>query len=83
MADSVDTRNLRTLIYVGFDDSNNTYNVVLGQGSSVPETAFGVSVIIKSLIKNNVIEKAEEFTNLVDKYLTDPMYNEVSDGETN
>ena len=83
MADTVDTRNLRTLIYVGFDDSNNTYNVVLGQGSSVPETAFGVAVIIKSLINNNIIDKPEQFIDLVNKYVRDPMYNEVSDGEPN
>jgi hypothetical protein len=82
MANSIDTENLRTLIYVAFNDSTNTYNVVLGRGSSVPETAFGVAVIVKSLIKNNIIDKPEQFIDLVNKYLHDPQYEEVTDKDT-
>lgn len=71
------------LIKVTFDDETGRYSVSLGQGSSVPETAFAITVVIKCLKRDGYIKNAKELLNLVKKYLTDPQYEEVQDEETN
>lgn len=71
----------KILMAVAFNESNNTYSVDLGAGSSVPETAFSMSIVIKCLIKDGIIKDAREVTDLINKYLTDPQYNEVKEGE--
>lgn len=71
----------KILMAVAFDETNNTYSVDLGAGSSVPETAFAMSIVIKCLLKDEIIKDAKEVTDLVNKYLTDPQYNEVKEGE--
>lgn len=67
----------KELLNVSFDEENNTYHVFIPSGSSVSETAFCVHVLIKCLIKDGVIEKSEEFINLVNKYLGDIQYEEL------
>lgn len=71
----------KILMAVAFDDSNNTYSVDLGAGSSVPETAFAMTIVIKCLIKDGIIKDANEVTDLINKYLTDPQYQEVKETE--
>lgn len=71
--------NMTTLLQVGFNEEQKSYFVNLAAGSNVAETAFSVAVIIKCLIKDKIIEKAEDFTSLVEKYLNDPQYEEVKD----
>lgn len=67
----------KLLLGVAFSDSANTYTVDIGSGSSVPETAFCMAVVIKCLIKDAIIEKPEEVLDLVKKYLEDSQYEEV------
>ena len=67
----------KLLLGVAFSDTNNTYTVDIGSGSSVPETAFCISVVIKCLIRDKIIEKSEEILDLVKKYLEDSQYEEV------
>lgn len=71
--------NVTTLLQVGFNEDLKSYFVNLAAGSNVAETAFAVTVIIKCLIKDKIIEKAEDFTDLVNKYLNDPQYDEVKE----
>ena len=71
----------KILMAVAFDETNNTYSVDLGAGSSVPETAFSMSIVIKCLLKDGIITNASEVTDLINKYLTDPQYSEVKGEE--
>jgi hypothetical protein len=71
----------KILMAVAFDETNNTYSVDLGAGSSVPETALAMSIVIKCLLKDGIIKDASEITDLVNKYLTDPQYQEVKETE--
>ena len=71
----------KILMAVAFNEENNMYSVDLGAGSSVPETAFAMSIVIKCLIKDGIIKEANEVTDLINKYLTDPQYSEVKEGE--
>lgn len=70
------------LMAVAFDAKKNLYYVDLARGSNAAETAFAMSVVIKCLLKDNVITKPEDITDLVNKYLNDPQYAEVKPDET-
>lgn len=67
------------LMAVAFDHVKNAYFVDLGKGSNVAETAFAMTVVIKCLLKDNIIKNASEVTDLISKYLSDPQYNEVEE----
>ena len=69
------------LLAVAFEPEKNTYVVDIGQGSNVAETAFAMTVVIKCLLKDGVINQSSEVTDLITKYLTDPQYDEVKDDE--
>lgn len=69
------------LMAVAFDQTNNTYSVDLAKGSNVAETAFSMAVVIKCLIRDGIIKEARDVTDLINKYLDDPQYNEVKKDE--
>lgn len=71
------------LMAVAFDQTNNTYSVDLAKGSNVAETAFSMAVVIKCLIRDGIIKDAKDVTDLINKYLDDPQYNEVKKDEQN
>ena len=65
------------LMAVAFSESKNSYIVDLAKGSNVAETAFAMSVVIKCLMKDGIIKSPADVTDLIDKYLNDPQYEEV------
>ena len=71
--------NKTMLMAVAFDNERNSYIVDLGKGSNVAETAFAMMVVIKCLLRDNIIKDASEVTDLINKYLNDPQYDEVKD----
>lgn len=71
------------LMAVAFDQTKNTYSVDLAKGSNVAETAFSMAVVIKCLIRDGIIKEAKDVTDLINKYLEDPQYNEVDKDEQN
>ena len=77
----MDNSNKKTLIKVEFNNETGQYSVELGQGSSVAETAFAVSVIIKCLVRDKIIDNSKIMLDAINKYLNDPQYNEIEKGE--
>ena len=67
------------LMAVAFSESKNSYIVDLAKGSNVAETAFAMSVVIKCLMKDGIIKSPEDVTDLINKYLNGPQYEEVKD----
>lgn len=67
----------KILLAVAFSEENNIYSVDIPAGSSVPETAFAMSVVIKCLIRDGIVEKVSDVTDLIKKYIDDPQYQEV------
>ena len=67
------------LMAVAFSESKNSYIVDLAKGSNVAETAFAMSVVIKCLMKDGIIKSPADVTDLIEKYLNDPQYEEVKD----
>ena len=49
---------------------------------SLQEVAFAVSALARCLKRDKVIETEQIFVDLVNKYLNDPQYNEVSYDES-
>ena len=74
--------NIRIILAVAFDDANNQYIVDIPSGSSVPESAFAMSVVIKCLVRDGIVTDATEVTDLINKYLTDPQFEEVKDEQS-
>jgi hypothetical protein len=75
---------VKTVLKVTTDFEASTYTVEADSGSSVNEMAFAVMVVIRTLLKNGLIERPEDFIDLVNKYRLDPQYQEVeavNDGE--
>ena len=71
---------IHTLLKVGVSPDGKQYSIELAQGSTVPETAFCMMTVIKSLAKAEYCT-IEEFMELLNKYLTDPQYNETEEGD--
>ena len=67
----------KMIVAVAYNESNNTYSVDIPEGTSVPEVAFGVSVIIKCLERDNIMNR-KDFMDFLNRYLTDEFYNEVT-----
>ena len=67
------------LMAVAFSESKNSYIVDLAKGSNVAETAFAMSVVIKCLMKDGIIKSPADVTDLINKYLNDPQYEEVKE----
>lgn len=76
MADE-ERKTVKTVLKVETDFEKSTYTVSAEQGSSVPEMAFAVMVVVRTLIKNDLIKSCKDFTDMVEKYFNDPQYQEV------
>lgn len=75
--------NNKLLMGVAFDDEKGAYKVHLAQGSSVKETAFCMNVIIRCLLRDNIIKSADEVLDEVRRYLSDVQWDEVKDDTDN
>ena len=73
--------NKKILLAVAYDEDANTYSVDVASGSSVPECAFCMAVVIKCLIRDNVIKSVNDVTDLINKYCTDSQYDELKNDE--
>lgn len=68
----------KTIICITTDANN--YTVKADQGVSVPEMAFAVMVLIRTLMNGKYIDGKDDFIKMVNKYFDDPQYAEVEDG---
>lgn len=73
----------KKLLSVDLDPEFNRYTVELGKGSNVAETAFAMAVIIKCLLKDEFIKSPSDVIDLINKYLTEPQYDEIKEEDTN
>lgn len=71
--------NKKEVLKVETIDETGQYFVSSATGTSVAEIAFCVSVIIKCLIRDGHLKEAEEFYQLIRKYVDDEQYAEVKE----
>lgn len=68
-----------SMLTVSLDIDKNIYQVDVPKGSTINEIAFNMAVVIRCLLKDNVIKNVTEMTDLVIKYCTDGQYDEVKE----
>ena len=68
---------MKELLKISFDENNLQYSINVAKGSSLQETAFCVSALVRVLVRDKVIKEPSDFLSLVIKYLDDPQYEEV------
>lgn len=69
--------NLKLLLAVTFDESSGNYNVDIPAGSTIAETVFGFSVVIKCLLRDGLIKSPQEIYDMLKRYTEDPQYQEL------
>lgn len=67
----------KLLLTAVLTDNDGNYVVYGHRKSSVPEVAFEVMIIIRTLITEGHIKNKAEFDKLVKKYFNDPQYAPV------
>lgn len=68
-----------SMLTVSLDIDKNIYQVDVPKGSTINEIAFNMAVVIRCLLKDNVIKDVTEMTDLVIKYCIDGQYDEVKE----
>lgn len=71
----------QTIVAIYFNETKNHYEIEIPQGSNVAEVAFAIAALTKCLVRDKVIEKADDFINAIKKYIEDPQYAEIEGGE--
>ena len=81
----MENENIKLLLAVAFDEENGNYKVDIPQGSTIAETVFGFSVVIKCLLRDGLIKSPQEIYDMLKRYTEDPQYQELKsedcDGE--
>ena len=73
---------MKNILVISLNNDETSYNVQIPEGLSVNEVAFGISVVIKCFVRDEIIEKPEQILSLINKYLSDPQFEEVK-GDNN
>lgn len=69
----------KLILAVAVDDETNSYSVDIPAGSNAAETAFAMSVVIKCFVKDGIVDDHSVMTDMINKYMTDSQYEEVSE----
>ena len=72
---------MKSILTVSFDDESGQYSVSIPQGSSVQETAFAMSVVVKCLNRDGMVARREEFIDLIKHYCDDSQYEELKEAD--
>ena len=67
------------LVTISFDEESGIYRVHMPQGSTINETLFSVSVLIKCLVKDNFYKSYKEALDVIERYCTDPQFEEIKE----
>lgn len=73
--------NEKLIFSIGFDESTGTYKINIPTGMTVNEVVFGFMALTKCLVRDGVVESTSYVTDMLNKYLTDPQFEEVENEE--
>ena len=71
--------NRKLLLAISFNSDANQYQVDIPEGSTIAETVFGFSVVIKCLLRDGLIQSPTEIYDMLKRYTEDPQYQEVKE----
>lgn len=67
------------LLKISLCDEGKSYKIEAAKGTSVNDIMFGVSVLIKCMVRDNVIPNQDIALEMLNTYLNDEQYNEVKE----
>lgn len=67
------------ILKVSLNTDTGTYNIQLPEGSSVNETVFAMTAVLKVFIREGHLKSCKDALSMVKKYMTDPQYVELQD----
>ena len=67
------------ILKVSLNTDTGTYNIQLPEGSSVNETVFAMTAVLKVFIREGHLNSCKDALSMVKKYMTDPQYVELKD----
>ena len=67
------------ILKVSLNTDTGTYNIQLPEGSSVNETVFAMTAVLKVFIREGHLSSCKDALSMVKKYMTDPQYVELKD----
>ena len=73
-------KNTNELLKIEYDNEMSVYKYTCPQNVNVNEIIFSIAGLIKCFNRDGVL-KIEECTELLQKYLTDPQYDELKKEE--
>lgn len=71
--------NVKLLLAISFNNDANQYQVDIPEGSTIAETVFGFSVVIKCLLRDGLIQSPTEIYDMLKRYTEDPQYQELKE----
>lgn len=71
--------NEKLIFAVGFDEVTGEYKVNIPAGTTINEVVFAFSVVTKCLVRDGIVENREVITEMLQRYLTDPQYEELEE----
>ena len=72
---------IKNILSISVNDETGDYGIAVAEGSNVAETMFAISAMIRCFVRDKVIENSKIATDMLQKYLTDPQYEEVKEND--
>lgn len=69
--------NEKSILSVSFIEETGQYKVDIPAGSTVPETVFAFAVVVKCLLRDEIIKSPEDIYTLLKRYVEDPQFDEL------
>ena len=74
--------NKKIILECSFDEEDGSYQFRVPEGQSAEEVLFCISAFIKCIDRDGIIPK-DVSLDLLNKYMTDPQYEELKQKEVN
>ena len=68
----------KIILEISVNSESGEYKMRIAEGSNLAETMFAISAMIRCLVRDGIIENSKVATDLLNKYLNDSQYEEVS-----
>lgn len=72
---------VKNILSISTDDENGSYQISIAEGSNVAETMFAISAMIRCFVRDKVIDNMSIATDMLNKYLNDSQYDEVTEND--
>lgn len=75
--------NEKLILRIAFNEETGNYSLTAGKGMSVNELMFGVSALIRCLVRDKIVDDKNIPVEMLNRYLNDSQYDELKQEEEN